>query len=194
MTSAKVIKPKICRPWPTDLWAGYAPGLCQWNLNSGSQSLLRFRIPWAVFRISKRRIPDFTGKIFPDFGFHYSKTFRYSWSNKQKIAGVWNPDSLSWDEMHIVNSYVDQLSTEIEKYCLCSINCPHAYGVVHNMLIVWCLGDRGPSLVTSSTRWSEYMKPFFTWRHGGHIGFQDNETAAMSVSQTNLVGVEYLLM
>ena len=105
------------------MWGKYwIPSLCQWNLNSGSQSLLRFRIPWAVFRIPKPRIPDSTSKIFPESGFHL-----------QKIAGVLNLDSFSWDDMHIVNSYVDPLSTEIEKYhCLCSINCPHAYGVVHN--------------------------------------------------------------
>ena len=35
--------------------------LCQWNLDSGFQSLVAFRIPMP-------RIPDFTGKNFPDSG------------------------------------------------------------------------------------------------------------------------------
>ena len=33
---------------------------CQWNLNSGFQSLVGFRIPWAEFRIPKTRIPIFS--------------------------------------------------------------------------------------------------------------------------------------
>ena len=37
------------RNWP--------PILCRWNLDSGFQSLVGFRIPWAVVRISKPRIP-----------------------------------------------------------------------------------------------------------------------------------------
>ena len=36
------------------------------------------------------------------------------------------------------------------------------------------------------------VKSVFTWRHGGHIGVPNNETAAMLVSQTNPVGVELL--
>ena len=35
---------------------------CQWNLNSGFQSLVGFRTPWAVFRIPKTRISDSTNK------------------------------------------------------------------------------------------------------------------------------------
>ena len=50
----------------------------QWNsLNSRFQSLVGFRIPWAVFRIPKPRIPDSTRKNFP---------------------GFWNPHSLTWGE------------------------------------------------------------------------------------------------
>ena len=40
--------------------------LCQWNLDSGFQSLVGFRIPCAVFRIPKPRISDPTSKTFPD--------------------------------------------------------------------------------------------------------------------------------
>ena len=36
--------------------------LCQWNLDSGFQSLVGFRTPWAVFRIPKPRISDSTNK------------------------------------------------------------------------------------------------------------------------------------
>ena len=53
--------------------------LCQWNLDSGFQSLVGFRIPCIVFRILKPRIPDSTCKIFPDFGFR-----------KQKFSGIRN--------------------------------------------------------------------------------------------------------
>ena len=46
---------------------------CQWNLDSVFQSLVSFRIPWAVFRIPKPRIPDSYNCIpdckAQDFGF-----------------------------------------------------------------------------------------------------------------------------
>ena len=42
--------------------------LCQWNLDSGFQSLVGFRTPCTVFRILKPRIPNSTCTIFPDFG------------------------------------------------------------------------------------------------------------------------------
>ena len=42
--------------------------ICQWNLDSGFQSLVGFRNPWAVFRIPKPRIPESISKIFPDSG------------------------------------------------------------------------------------------------------------------------------
>ena len=42
---------------------------CQWNVDSRFLSLVGFRIPRAVFRIPKLRIPDTTSKIFPDSGF-----------------------------------------------------------------------------------------------------------------------------
>ena len=41
---------------------------CQWILDSGFQSLSRFRIPCAELRISKPRILDSASKNFPDFG------------------------------------------------------------------------------------------------------------------------------
>ena len=50
---------------------------------SGFQSLVVFRIPWAVFRIPKPRILDSTSKIFPDSGFH----------KQQKFPRFWNPES-----------------------------------------------------------------------------------------------------
>ena len=44
--------------------------LCQWNSDSGFQSLVGFRIPRAVFRIPKPRILDSISKFsnFPGFG------------------------------------------------------------------------------------------------------------------------------
>ena len=42
---------------------------CQWNLGSGFQSLVGFRIPWAVFRgaIHSTKIPTGNGPVFRDF-------------------------------------------------------------------------------------------------------------------------------
>ena len=48
----------------TWLWILY-----QWNLNSGFQSLVGFRIPWRVFGIPKPRISDSTTQ-FPGFQIH----------------------------------------------------------------------------------------------------------------------------
>ena len=42
---------------------------CHWNLDSGFQFLVGFRIPWPVFRIPKPRIPDSTNKFLSDYGF-----------------------------------------------------------------------------------------------------------------------------
>ena len=49
--------------------------LCQWNLESGLQSIMRFCIPRAVFRIPKSRIPDSTGKNFPHSFLHGAKCY-----------------------------------------------------------------------------------------------------------------------
>ena len=40
--------------------------ICHWNLDTGFQSLVRLRIPYAVFRNPKPRIPNSTRKNFPD--------------------------------------------------------------------------------------------------------------------------------
>ena len=65
---------------------GFIP--CQWDLVFEFQSIMGFRITWAVFRIPESRIPDSTSKIFPDSGFQ-----------KQKFIGFRNPDSLTcWRE------------------------------------------------------------------------------------------------
>ena len=58
--------------------------LGQWNLDSGFQSLVGFRIPWAVFRIPKHRIPDSFSCI-PD-------------STSKNFPQLRNPDSLTWGE------------------------------------------------------------------------------------------------
>ena len=44
--------------------------LCKWNLNSRLQSLVGFRITWAVFRIPKPRITDSTSKNLTHSAFH----------------------------------------------------------------------------------------------------------------------------
>ena len=52
--------------------------ICQWNMDTVSQSLVGFLIPWAVFRIPKPRMVDFTAKIqwLPN---STSKNFPDSW-------------------------------------------------------------------------------------------------------------------
>ena len=47
--------------------------LCRWNLDSGFQSLVGFRIPWPEFQIPKRRIPDSPTQISPDSEPHKQK-------------------------------------------------------------------------------------------------------------------------
>ena len=54
------------------------------KVDSRFQSVVRFRIPWFVFRIPKPKIPGSTNKHFRDFGFH-----------KQKFPGFQNPRQ-SW--------------------------------------------------------------------------------------------------
>ena len=51
--------------------------LCEGNFDSGFQSLVRFQVSRAVFRIPKPRIPDFTSKIISESGF-----------NKQESPGL----------------------------------------------------------------------------------------------------------
>ena len=54
--------------------------LCQWNLDSGFQSLVGFQIP-------NSGISDSTSKIFPNAGLH-----------EQKCPGFRNPHSLTWGD------------------------------------------------------------------------------------------------
>ena len=59
--------------------------LCQWNLDSGIQSLAGFRIPYVVFWIPKTRILDSSSRILPESRLH-----------KQKFTGFWKyADSLT---------------------------------------------------------------------------------------------------
>ena len=60
----------------------------QSNLDSGSQSLKRFRIPWAAIPVSIFQDSGFHKQIFPDSGLH-----------RQNFVGFWNPDSLTRGEM-----------------------------------------------------------------------------------------------
>ena len=64
---------------------GVDSGLCQWNVDSGLQSLVRFRIPWAVFQI-----PQLESNEFPDSVFH-----------KQKFPSFRNPDSIKWGDVAV---------------------------------------------------------------------------------------------
>ena len=66
----------------------WIPDLFQWNLDSGFELLVGFRIPTPVFRIPRPRIPDSTSKNFQDSGFQM-----------QKVPGFWNPDSFTWGEI-----------------------------------------------------------------------------------------------
>ena len=53
--------------------------LCQWNMDFGFQSLVGFRIPWAVFWIPKSRTDFvFPNKKFSEFADLLSKNFQDS--------------------------------------------------------------------------------------------------------------------
>ena len=60
----------LCKLWSSDprFWIGRF--LCQWNWDSGFQSLAGFRVPWAQ-----------------DSGFH-----------EKRFPGFWNPDTLTWND------------------------------------------------------------------------------------------------
>jgi len=49
---------------------GLDSSICQWTLDFGFQSIVGFRIPWAVLWIPEPGIPDSRSKIFPHSGFH----------------------------------------------------------------------------------------------------------------------------
>ena len=74
--------------------------VCQWNLDSGFQSFVGFRIPWGAFPIPKPRIRDFTGKNFLDSGirvlYHRAKnTLPYTEERrKNKMIDI-HPGNLS---------------------------------------------------------------------------------------------------
>ena len=61
-------------------------GPSEWDLDSGFQSLVGFRILWAVFRIPEPRIPDSTNKI------------SRIQDSRNKILSDSNPDSLTWGD------------------------------------------------------------------------------------------------
>ena len=66
-------------------WKGIQDILCQWNLDSGFQSLVGLQILWAVVWILKPRIPDSRCQSFRDSGFH-----------KHKFPGFQDHDFLTW--------------------------------------------------------------------------------------------------
>ena len=72
-------------PWDPDSRYSMDSSLCKRILDSEFQSLMRFRTPWAVFRIPKPRIPDST------------QTFSRSADSRNKDfldSGIWIP--LRW--------------------------------------------------------------------------------------------------
>ena len=61
-------------PWAVDSGLQVLDSsLCQWNWDSGFQSLVGFRIPKAVFRIPKPRIAHFFTLGDPNLGAKYSR-------------------------------------------------------------------------------------------------------------------------
>ena len=66
-------------------WKGIQDILCQWNLDSGFQSLVGLQILWAVVWILKPRIPDSRCQFFRDSGCH-----------KHKFPGFQDHDFLTW--------------------------------------------------------------------------------------------------
>ena len=91
--------------------------LCQWNLDSGFQSLVGFRIPGAVFRIPKSKIPDssywfpvfvsgtwildsIVSGILDSLSCILDSKAHDSGFHKQNFLGFRNPDSLTWGDYH----------------------------------------------------------------------------------------------
>ena len=79
--------------------------LCQWNLDSGFQSQVGFRILWAVFQIPKPRIPDSTSINFLDCGIqiplHGAILFSYF---RPRDVNPENSVSLKCSPMHVYPS------------------------------------------------------------------------------------------
>ena len=91
------------REYKTVLDSGFQildSSLCQWNLDSGFQSLVGFQIPWAVFRIPKSRIPDSTRKNFPGFRISQAKLSRIPESGI-RYRGRDLPISSQADQTHV---------------------------------------------------------------------------------------------
>ena len=82
----------------------WIPDLFQWNLDSGFELLVGFRIPTPVFRIPRPRIPDSTRKNFQDSGFQM-----------QKFPGFRNPDSFTRGECVGLWKHNDVLSRLMEQ-------------------------------------------------------------------------------
>ena len=61
---------------------------CQWNFDSGFQSLVWFRIYLAIFRIPKPRIPDSTNKNFPYSEIRFRGLERVVGLSFQDLEGV----------------------------------------------------------------------------------------------------------
>ena len=89
---------------------------CQWNLDSGFQSLVGFWIPWAIFQIPRSRIPDPTSINSPDSGIWISLT-DCTWGNLGQLDSIYHwslrlPEKcgyfLSFFVINIVIIFVDE--------------------------------------------------------------------------------------
>ena len=67
-TFGKIVRPSFTPSLQNHRFYVWKTSVCQWNLDSGFQSFVGFRIPWGIFPIPKPRMPDFTGKNFLDSG------------------------------------------------------------------------------------------------------------------------------
>ena len=88
-------------------------------LDSGFQSSVGFRIPWAVLLIPRPKIPDSTSKYFPD--------------------SIQNPDSFTWGEQSENNT--DTTLYEVCTVTLMAVSCQCIYnGAKGTYRIYWDLG------------------------------------------------------
>ena len=102
---------------------------CQWTLNPGFQSLVRFQIPWAVFRI---------GLWAQDFGSHKHKFPEF---HKQKFFGCRNPHSLTWSDTRNTYSFVLSFVTALLDMESMGTSVVRLKGVVSNSY--FCMNGKG---------------------------------------------------
>ena len=126
--------------------------LCQWNLDSGFQSLVGFRIPGAVFRIAKPKIPD------SSYGFQSLSAELGFWI--QSLVGFWIPWAVFWVPKPTIPGSTSKIFLDsgirIPSHGVISINIPF----ISCLIIVYytCNFFRGLNKFPSETQTLFYLE------------------------------------